>query len=252
MAESQPQADSALAVPRILALGDGALMLEFGDRIDPALNARVMAARDALSTLGLDGISDVVPTYRSLTVHFDPLRLDRELLGKHLLKAARAPLQSSAPALRWRIPVVFGDEFGPDLAKVAEDTGHSEAEVIDALCATELRVFLIGFLPGFPYLGELPEWLRLPRRATPRTAVPAGSVAIAGAQAAVYPWQSPGGWHLLGRTPVRLFDLNDAACPALLAPGDTVRFTPVSRDEFRRLAAGVGAGRIGRKEWQTT
>jgi KipI family sensor histidine kinase inhibitor len=122
--------------------------------------------------------------------------------------------------------------------------------VIEALCATELRVFLIGFLPGFPYLGELPDWLRLPRRTTPRTAVPANSLAIAGAQAAVYPWASPGGWHLLGRTPVRLFNLADAARPALLAPGDTLRFAPVSRDEFECLAADVAAGKIGPKDWQ--
>jgi KipI family sensor histidine kinase inhibitor len=236
--------------PRILALGDGALTLEFGDRIDPALNAAVMAARDALAAMKLDGISDVVPTWRSLTVHFDPLRLDREILAAHLLQAAQAQQQESALATRWRIPIVFGDEFGPDLAEVARATGRSEAAVIDALCASELRVFLIGFLPGFPYLGELPDWLRLPRLATPRATVPANSLAIAGAQAAIYPWQSPGGWHLLGRTPVRLFDLGDAARPALLAPGDTVRFAPVGRDEFARLAAGVAAGSIGRREWQ--
>ncbi|MDP1734199.1 MAG: 5-oxoprolinase subunit PxpB [Sulfuritalea sp.] len=236
--------------PRILALGDGALTLEFGDRIDRALNAQVMAARDALAALKLEGISDVVPTYRSLTVHFDPLLLDREALAAQLLEAAQAPPGKSALAARWLIPVVFGGEFGPDLAEVARITGRSESAVVDAICATELRVFLIGFLPGFPYLGELPEWLRLPRRATPRTTVPANSLAIAGTQAAVYPWASPGGWHLLGRTPVRLFDLTNAARPALLAPGDTLRFAPVSRDEFERLAADVAAGKIGHTDWQ--
>jgi len=237
--------------PRILALGDGALTLEFGNKIDPALNARVMAAHDVLSALNLDGISDLVPTYRSLTVYFDPLRLDRDVLTGCLLDAAQAPPQESALASRWLLPVVFGDEFGPDMARVARVTGRSETAVIEALCATELRVFLIGFLPGFPYLGELPEWLRLPRLATPRAAVPANSLAIAGAQAAIYPWQSPGGWHLLGRTPVRLFDLTDAARPALLAPGDSVRFTPVTRDEFQRLADLVGAGKIGREDLRT-
>jgi inhibitor of KinA len=236
--------------PRILALGDGALTLEFGNRIDRALNTQVMAARDALAALKLEGISDVVPAYRSLTVHFDPLLLDREVLTAQLLQAAQAPAGKSALATRWNIPVVFGGEFGPDLTDVARATGRSEADVIEAICATELRVFLIGFLPGFPYLGELPEWLRLPRRTTPRTAVPANSLAIAGAQAAVYPWASPGGWHLLGRTPVRLFDLADAARPALLAPGDTLRFAPVSRDEFECLAADVAAGKIGPKDWQ--
>ncbi len=236
--------------PRILALGDGALTLEFGDRIDRALNAKVMAARDALATLKLEGISDVVPTYRSLTVHFDPLLLDREVLTAKLLQATQAPPGKSALVTRWTIPVVFGGEFGPDLAEVARATGRSEATVIDALCASELRVFLIGFQPGFPYLGELPEWLRLPRLATPRAAVPANSLAIAGAQAAVYPWQSPGGWHLLGRTPVRLFDVADAARPALLAPGDTVHFTPIGDDEFKRLATAVATRAIDPAEWQ--
>jgi inhibitor of KinA len=236
--------------PRLLALGDGALTLEFGDRIDPALNAQVIAARDALAAMKLAGISDVVPTWRSLTVHFDPLRLDRELLGAQLLHCAEAPPQKSALATRWCIPVAFGEAFGPDLAAAAQTTGRSEAEIIETLCATELRVFLIGFLPGFPYLGELPDWLRLPRLATPRAAVPANSLAIAGAQAAIYPWQSPGGWHLLGRTPLRLFDLADAARPALLAPGDAVRFTPIDRNEFDRLAAAVAAGGIESAEWQ--
>lgn len=235
---------------RLLALGDGALTLEFGDRIDPAINAQVIAAGDALAALKLDGVSDVVPTWRSLTVHFDPLRLDHERLGEHLLACAQARGKKSALATRWQIPVLFGDEFGPDLAHVAQATGRSEADVIDALCATELRVFLIGFLPGFPYLGELPDWLHLPRLATPRAVVPANSLAIAGAQASIYPWQSPGGWHLLGRTPVRLFDVAAAARPALLAPGDTVCFRPIDHIEFDRLAKAVAARAIDSSEWQ--
>lgn len=243
--------------PHILALGDGALTLEFGDRIDAEVNARVMAARNAVADLGMDGISDLVPTYRSLTVHFDPLRLDRDGLIVRLLEIALAATQPSSGAdssgtaatTRWRIPVIFGGEFGPDLAQVAQTTKRSEAEIIETLCSLELRVFLIGFLPGFPYLGELPEWLRLPRLASPRAAVPANSVAIAGAQAAVYPWQSPGGWLLLGRTPVRLFNIGDAARPALLAPGDTVCFKSIGRDEFRRLSSEVDTGKLVRKDW---
>lgn len=211
--------------PRLLDLGDAALTLELGDSIDPATSARVMAARNALLGLpGLTGITDVVPAYRSLTVHFDPLRLDREALAQALLDAAEARPEESAPATRHVIPVRFGGESGPDLESVAEATGRTADDIVAALCALDLRVYLIGFLPGFPYMGELPEWLRLPRRATPRTAVPAGSVAIAGSQAAVYPWQSPGGWHLLGRTMLPLFDAARPGQPALLAPGDTVRF----------------------------
>lgn len=236
--------------PRILALGDGALTLEFGDRIDPALNAKVIAARDALAALSLVGISDVVPTWRSLTVHFDPLCLDRETLSRCLLDAAQAPTRDSTLATHWLIPVVFGGDFGPDLAAVAQATGRSEASVIETLCDTELRVFLIGFLPGFPYLGELPDWLRLPRLKSPRAAVPANSLAIAGAQAAIYPWQSPGGWHLIGRTPLRLFNVDNTTRPALLAPGDAVRFTPIDHRKFERLSAVVTAGEIDPTEWQ--
>lgn len=210
--------------PRVVPLGDAALTLELGDRIDAAISARVMAARDALPDR--PGITDVVPAYRSLTVHFDPRQLDAGTLRGELLRLASR--QASAPAARpgrhHEIPVRFGGESGPDLDEVAAATGRCADEIVATLCAIDFRVFLIGFLPGFPYMGELPEWLRLPRRATPRTAVPAGSVAIAGPQAAVYPWQSPGGWHLLGRTGTVLFDPANAGRPALLAPGDTVRF----------------------------
>jgi KipI family sensor histidine kinase inhibitor len=230
--------------PHLLDLGDTALTLEFGDRIDLALNNQVMAARDALPHL--TGITDLVPSYRSLTVHFDPSRLPRTILAEHLLRVAEAPPQKSALATRWLIPALFNEECGPDLSQVAVATGRDQESVIETLCSTELHVFLIGFLPGFPYMGELPEWLRLPRLATPRTQVPANSVAIAGAQAAVYPWQSPGGWHLLGRTPVRLFDLTEVDQPALFAPGDSVRFMSISASEFARISGAVNAGELGR------
>jgi KipI family sensor histidine kinase inhibitor len=148
-------------------------------------------------------------------------------LIEHLHAAAAAPQNSALAGRHFEIPVSFGGVDGPDLDEVAATVGRSAEEVIETLCGLELRVYLIGFLPGFPYMGDLPEWLRLPRRATPRTAVPANSVAIAGPQAAIYPWQSPGGWHLLGRTTMQMFDANNAERPALLAPGDTVRFVRV-------------------------
>lgn len=215
--------------PRVLALGDTALTLELGEGIDSATSDRVMAARDAL--IDRVGITDVVPAYRSLTVHFDPLRRDAAELGTTLLRIAENLPQESALAtrhgVRHELPVCFGGENGPDLDAVATATGRPAEEIVATLCGIDLRVYMIGFLPGFPYLGDLPEWLALPRRPTPRTAVPANSVAIAGRQAAVYPWQSPGGWHLLGRTPMSLFDAADPARPALLAPGDTVRFVAI-------------------------
>jgi hypothetical protein len=197
--------------PRLLDLGDGALTLEFGDRIDPALNARVMAARDALAALKLEGISDLVPTYRSLTVHFDPLQLDRETLGKALLQAAASPDQKSAPATRWLIPVAFGGEFGPDLAQVAQTTGRSESDVIDAVCAAELRVFLIGF----------PARLPLSRR-TARLAAPAAPQHAAHRR----PRQQPG--HR--RAPGRNLSL---AKPGRLAPVGTHTGKTVRRGRHR-------------------
>lgn len=214
-------------LPRLLELGDAALTLELGDRIDPALNARVMAARDALAADTLPGITDLVPTYRSLTVHFDPPRIDRAALVERLHAAAASTQKSALAGRHFEIPVRFGGVDGPDLDEVAAKVGRSTEEIVATLCSLELRVYLIGFLPGFPYMGDLPEWLRLPRRATPRTAVPANSIAIAGPQVAVYPWQSPGGWHLLGRTSVTMFDAGNVERPALLAPGDTVRFIRV-------------------------
>ena len=209
---------------RLLELGDAALTLELGDGIDPALSARVMAARDRVVAAGFDGLTDIVPTYRSLTVHFDPLRVDRAALAACLVGAAETRLDDIAHGKHVEIPVRFGGDDGPDLEMVAATVGRSADEIVATLCDLTLRVYLIGFLPGFPYMGDLPEWLRLPRRTTPRTVVPANSVAIAGPQAAVYPWESPGGWHLLGRTPMRMFDAGNASRPALLAPGDTVRF----------------------------
>lgn len=231
-----------MKVPRLLDLGDTALTLEFGGTVDLALSRRVMAAKSALGDV--PGLIDVVPTYRSLTVHFDPQKLSRDELEARLLQAARAPEQGPTSSRHWRIPAVFGADQGPDLSEVARATGRREQEIVDAFCQLRLRVFMIGFLPGFPYLGELPAWLRLPRRPSPRTAVPERSVAIAGAQAAVYPWQSPGGWHLIGQTPVRLFDVTRSGSPALLAAGDEVTFTPVSEADFERIKVAADQGQF--------
>ena len=240
--------------PRLRDLGDTALTLELGDRVDVALNARVIAARDALGML--PGITDVVPTYCSLTVHYDPAILSRDELAENLCRAAELTLFQGTSvgtlAARWQIPVLFGGEHGPDLATVARATGRSESSVVETLCGAELAVFMIGFMPGFPYLGELPEGLRLPRRTTPRSDVPPHSVAIAGAQAAIYPWPSPGGWNLLGQTPLRMFDLDQPERPALLAAGDTVRFAPIGKHEFADLAAAVDAGELPRAKFLAT
>lgn len=245
-------AGPALAPPRLLALGDGAWTVEFGDAIDPALNARVMALRDRLLAARADDallapVLDIVPTFRSLTVHFDPWQADAAAIGARLLAladtAAAAPVVSGR---HWCLPACFDAEFGPDLAALAQAKGLSVDEVVRRLCGATLRVYMIGFLPGFPYMGGVPEALALPRLATPRQRVPARSVAVTGTLCSVYPWDSPGGWHLLGRTPLALFDAAQADEPAWLAAGDTLRWQAVDRAEHDALAADAAAGRLPR------
>lgn len=225
--------------PRVLPLGDAAFTVEFGQVIDPLIQARVLglatllaAARD---TGELAGVIEWVPTFRSLTVHFDPDHLDATALANTLLQLAGQAHSALQEGRRWQVPVCFGGEAGPDLDAVAQACRLSPAVLVQRLTASEFTVCMLGFLPGFPYLSGLPAELALPRRATPRTRVPAGSVAIAGGMAAIYPWESPGGWHLLGRSAWPLFDPRRAE-PALFAPGDRIRWVAVTPDALTSAA----------------
>ncbi|WP_246116207.1 5-oxoprolinase subunit PxpB [Denitromonas halophila] len=238
---------------RILDLGDAALTVEFGDAIDPALQARVnaldVAIERARAAGQLGGVIETVPTFRSLTVVYDPLLTRRATLeaalGELIDAADHAPVGDGR---HWCLPACYGGAFGPDLADVADAAGLTPEAVIDAHSTTEYVVYMLGFLPGFPFMGDVPAALQLPRRSEPRLRVPPGSIAIANGLTAIYPWESPGGWHLLGRCPVPLFDATRDA-PALLAAGDRVRFTPVSVDEFDRLDAELKAGRLDPQQW---
>lgn len=241
--------------PRLLDAGDAAFTVEFGDRVDPALLAAVQALDAAIAreqAAGrLPGLIETMPTFRSLTVFFDPLLTGRAALIdalQPLLDAADQP--TPVEGRRWRLPVCYEGEAAPDLAATAAAIGASADEVVALHSGTEFRVYMLGFLPGFPFMGDLPEVLRLPRRPEPRVRVPAGSVAIAGGLSAIYPWESPGGWHLLGRCPAPLFDATREA-PSLLAVGDRVRFEPVSMAAYRELAAAVNAGEIDPRQWRT-
>ena len=245
---------TTLAPPRLLPLGDAAWTVEFGDAIDPALNARVMALAEQLDSAraadaALATVRDVVPTFRSLTVHFDPLHSDADALGARLLALAADAGGAVHAGRHWRLPVCFDADFAPDLAALAEAKGLAPAEVVARLTATPLRVYMIGFLPGFPYLAGLPPALALPRRAAPRQRVPARSLAVAGEMCCVYPWESPGGWHLLGRTPLALFDAAQADAPAWLAAGDTVQWCAVDRAEHDRLLQAQAAGALRRADF---
>ncbi len=219
------------APPRLLALGDTAFTVEFAVQPSADIQARVLGFAAALAESKgagkLPGVIEWVPTFRSVTVHFDPDDCDRRGLAACLEALAAEGRRATGSGREWVIPVCFEGEFAPDLDAVAVARGLSREAVIAQLTATEFTVCMLGFLPGFPYLNGLPASLEMPRLATPRQRVPAGSVAIAGRMGAIYPWDSPGGWRLMGRTSVTLFDVSRAERPALFAPGDRVRWQAV-------------------------
>ena len=215
---------------RLLFLGDSAITLELpGENAERVLG--LAAALDERIAAGIfPGARETVSALRSVTLHFDPLDSDPDSWLDTLTEiAAEAPTARPEPR-EWTLPVCFDAEFAPDLAEIAS----RPADFIEALTSRAVTVRMLGFLPGFAYMGDVPEICRAPRRKTPRSAVPAGSVAVAGAMCAAYPWTSPGGWNLVGRTPARLFDPANQHRPALLAPGDIVRWKAVSRAEFDR------------------
>ena len=230
--------------PAIEPLGDCALLLHFGDRIDAELNAHALAVTAALQAANLRGILDVAPAYASVCLRYAPLVWsdpdDRRPAHERIAAAIR-PLLDEVRAVTaetdaaFEVPVCYGGEFGPDLDEVARQARLAAHEVIARHAGADYRVAMLGFAPGFPYLFGLDARLHTPRRAQPRTRVPAGSVAIGGAQTGIYPRQLPGGWNVIGRTPLTLFDVARAP-PALLAPGRRVRFRAIAADEFTALS----------------
>jgi KipI family sensor histidine kinase inhibitor len=203
---------------KVHALGDSALLAELGTRLDTALNTRAIALAAALKKRR--DVRQAVAGYASVTVQFDPDQTTHESLAAAIKRLAAKRPPMAEPGRLHRIPVTYD---GPDLAEVAERLKLSREEIVDLHTRPIYRVFLVGFVPGWAYLGPLPEELELPRRDVPRTQVPAGSVAMAGRQSGIYPLPSPGGWHLIGRTPVKLF-LPDSDPPCLFRAGDRVKF----------------------------
>ena len=235
------------AEPRLLPLGDSAWTVEFGSAIDAATNARVMGlAQRVAQARTMDPlmapVTDLVPTFRSLTVHFDPWTADAGALGPALLALAQQGVEIATQGRRWQLPVCFDEDFAPDLARVCELRQLSRTQVIDGLLGASFRVYKLGFQPGFPYMGGLPPALATPRLPSPRQKVPAQSVAIALDMCSVYPWESPGGWNLLGRTPVVLFDPSQTEQPAMLSAGDELQWTEVDRATHDRLATDIARG----------
>jgi KipI family sensor histidine kinase inhibitor len=217
---------------KFLLMGDRGLLLEFGDEINAEVNEKVRKMALALQAERLEGIIEVVPTYRSVLVLYNPLIIPLGDLKERLKQLEEGLKEISFPDPKLtKIPVLYGGDFGPDLEKVAGYLHFTPEEVIRLHCSKPYFIYMIGFMPGFPYMGELPDALITPRLKTPRLSVPAGSVAIAQKQTGIYPVESPGGWQILGRTPVRLFN-PEKEPPALLQMGNLVQFYPITESEF--------------------
>lgn len=224
-----------MAEPRIQPLGDTALRVQLGEGINPELNRRVRAACAALERAALPGVVEWVPSYTAVTLYYQPHVVRFQELSRQVEAALAADLDAPVPPGKTvTLPVLYGGEYGPDLAFVAEHHRLSVDEVIDLHCQPEYLVYMIGFAPGFPYLGGLSERLATPRLEKPRRSVPKGSVGIGGSQTGVYSVESPGGWRLIGRTPVSLYDPRRNP-PALLEAGDRLRFRPIGASEYAEL-----------------
>jgi len=214
-------------------MGDRGLLLEFGDEISREISEKVRRMALAMQAEEMEGIVETVPTYRSLLMVYNPLVLALNDLKTCCIRVEEGLQQIPLPEPKLtRIPVVYGDLYGPDLEEVARYHQISPEEVIRLHCSIPYLIYMIGFMPGFPYMGELPQGLATPRLKTPRLSVPKGSVGIAQRQTGIYSIRSPGGWHILGRTPVELFD-PEKDPPVLLQMGNLVQFYPISEGEFK-------------------
>ena len=219
-------------LPRFRPMGDRSILVELGDTISPDVNRRVQQLMLQLRQAPLPGVREIAPGYRSLLVVYDPLTIAPAELKERIATAAAQPGIAGLPqAKRLTVPVFYGGDYGPDLEAVAGHLGISTDEVIRLHTETSYRVYMIGFTPGYPYMGELPAALAVPRRSTPRTRVPKGSVGIAQRQTGIYPVESPGGWQIIGWTPIELFDPS-RQLPSLLEMGDRVKFEAVQQVEI--------------------
>jgi len=229
--------------PVIVPVGDRALLVEFGDSIDPDINKRVHDLTASIDTADVPGVVELIPTYRSLLISYDPMTTTPEALQTAVSDYLSPDPQIVARSPRIvHIPTLYGGEHGPDIDFVSQNSGLSNDVIVDIHSSVDYLVYGMGFSPGFPYLGGLDDRLITPRLKSPRTHVAAGSVAIAETQTGVYPVASPGGWRLIGRTPIRLFD-PDVNPPAVIHAGDRVRFVPMSGpDEYERILNQVRDG----------
>jgi KipI family sensor histidine kinase inhibitor len=234
---------ASLSPPRLLPSGDSAITVEFSRNIDDAANQRVLALDRAVAREAIGGITETVPTYRSLLVHYDPLQIGFEPLCEKLTALARQPVPPVTNTRRWRIPVAYGGEHGIDLEDVAKALNTTPDDIVARHIAGDYRVAMIGFTPGWSYLSGLETFLHMPRRQNPRLLTPAGTISIGGVQTGVQCLAGPSGWHLLGRTPVRTYQLHRQPT-FLLEPGDRVTFSVVDDKMFAEQDRAAEAGEI--------
>ena len=220
---------------RILTVGDCAVSVEFGQEISLDINHKVMALKLVLERDAIVGIEEMIPTYCSLLIQYDPLELRYGQLREKLeVLVGQLDMVEMPPKQVVEIPVVYGGEFGPDLAEVASCHNMTEAEVIQLHSAPEYPIYMLGFVAGFPYLGCMDKSLATPRKTSPRLKIAAGSVGIAGEQTGIYSVESPGGWQIIGRTPLKLYDVNRQE-PVFLQAGQYIKFKPITEEEFRAI-----------------
>jgi inhibitor of KinA len=232
---------------RILTAGDTALVVEFGDNIDRGLNAVVLALARRMDECGIPGLNETVPTFRSLTIFYEPLVLSRAALEGHIAAIMHDLTITQGGGRRWRLPVCYAPEMAPDLNDVAARTGLTPGQVVDRHSGVIYRVYMLGFLPGLAYTGDVPPELVLPRLVSPRHRIPAGSLGIAMAMSLIMPRETPSGLNLIGRSPVAMWQHADkpgGEDGTLLAPGDDVIYQPISLREYELLAAKAADGEL--------
>lgn len=233
---------------RFLPMGDGAIVMEFANEISKEVNARIRQTTKAIEKT-IEGVIEVLPTYRSITIFYRPDQITYDELVTKLQTIKEGNEEGDSLSRRIEIPTVYGGEYGPDLAYVAQHASLSEEEVIRIHTGTDYLVYMLGFSPGFTYLGGLDERIATPRLESPRVKIPAGSVGIAGSQTGMYPSESPGGWQLIGRTPLKLYDPKKEP-PVFIQAGDYIRYVAITESEYAEIEEQVNAGRFQVKmEW---
>lgn len=226
----------------ILTAGDSSILIEFGKEISPEINRKIKATVQLMKEQHIEGVVDVIPAFCSLLINYDPRVISYDEIRKRMQNLVKVDAKSGEEKKKiYEIPVCYGGEYGPDIENIAANAGLSVEEVIKIHSSRDYLIYMLGFLPGFCYLGGLDERIHTPRLANPRIKINAGSVGIGGSQTGIYPLDSPGGWQLMGMTPVKTYD-PDREVPILVEAGDYIRFVPIDEDEYKRIKELVDRG----------